>query len=84
MINKKLLKIPGITVTVLGLLFVLWVYYLRNAHSSFEKYYAFRGCKELVERTDAYARCKLTSGQIIKLVEVDSKWYLDGDLGMVE
>ena len=30
---------------------VYWVYYLNVAHSTFENYYAFRGCQTLVDRT---------------------------------
>ncbi len=59
---------------------VYWVYYLHVAHSTFENYYNFRGCVQLVEKGDAYATCKLSSGQIIKIVQFDGKWYLDGDL----
>ena len=54
--------------------------YLRKAHSTFENYYAFRGCVELIEKTDTYGICKISSGQIIKLVKHNDKWYLDGDL----
>lgn len=55
---------------------------LRKAHSTFENYYAFRGCVELVSQTDADAICKLASGQTIKLVKFQNKWYLDKDLPM--
>lgn len=54
--------------------------YLREAHRTFENYYAFRGCVQLVEKTDTYATCKLTSGKIIKIVKYNNRWYLDGDL----
>lgn len=57
-----------------------WVYYLKTAHSTFEKYYAFRGCAELVEKTDTYGTCKLKDGKIIKLVKFNERWFLDGDL----
>ena len=53
---------------------------LRKAHSTFENYYAFRGCVQLVDRTDTYGHCKLASGQTIKLVKYQGKWFLDGDL----
>ncbi len=52
---------------------------LRKAHSTFEDYYAFRGCVQLVEKTNAYGICKTASGQTIKMVKMQDKWYLDGD-----
>jgi hypothetical protein len=58
-----------------------WVEYLRMAHSSFDNYYKFRGCSQLIEKTDLYAVCKLPNGDTIKLVHVKDKWFLDGDLG---
>ncbi|MDE1925075.1 MAG: hypothetical protein KGH79_02760 [Patescibacteria group bacterium] len=54
--------------------------YLRVAHSTFENYYAFRGCQTLVDRTDTYGDCKLADGSTIKIVRYNDKWYLDGDL----
>ena len=33
---------------------VYWIYTLRVAHSSFENYYNFRGCVQLIEKTDTY------------------------------
>ena len=56
-----------------------WLY-LRKAHSTFENYYAFRGCAQLIEKTDEYGICKTDSGQTIKIVKYENKWYLDGDL----
>jgi len=55
---------------------------LQKAHSTFENYYAFRGCKQLTERTSDYGICKLASGQTIKIVKFQNKWYLDHDLPM--
>ena len=52
---------------------------LQKAHSTFDNYYRFRGCVELVEKTDTYGTCKLSSGQVIKIVAINNKWYLDGD-----
>lgn len=52
---------------------------LTKAHSTFENYYAFRGCTELLERTDTYGICKTGDGQTVKIVLDEGKWYLDGD-----
>ena len=54
--------------------------YLRKAHSTFENYYVFRGCVQLLEKTDAYGMCKTDSGKTIKIVKYNNRWYLDGDL----
>lgn len=53
---------------------------LQKAHSMFDNYYAFRGCTELIEKTDTYGTCKIQSGQIIKMVTYQGRWFLDGDL----
>jgi hypothetical protein len=82
----KLNKDKGIAVIVLFVVTIIFIFavaqffILRQAHSTFENYYSFRGCVELLEKTDTYATCKLSSGQIIKLVKYQNKWYLDGDL----
>lgn len=56
------------------------ILYLRKAHSTFENYYTFRGCQKLIQKTDTYGTCRLMSGQVIKIILYDGKWYLDGDL----
>ena len=66
-------------VLVVGGFGLYWTHYLDVAHSTFENYYAFRGCQTLVDRTDTYADCTLADGSIIKLVLINGKWYLDGD-----
>jgi hypothetical protein len=74
--------ISGFIVAVVFFIFgFYWVNKLRIAHSSFENYYNFRGCTQLLEKTDTYGICRLTSGENIKLVKVNNKWFLDGDLG---
>lgn len=66
---------------VIFLLFAVNQYfYLRKAHSTFENYYAFRGCVKLIQKTNTYGICKTSSGQTIKIVKFKDKWYLDGDL----
>ncbi len=78
--NKKL--ILGI-LAILALIAIVGIHqalFLRRAHSTFENYYAFRGCQTLIEKTDTYGTCKLADGSTIKIVAYDGKWYLDGDL----
>ncbi len=64
---------------IAGGLLVYWFSLLNVAHSSFDDYYRFRGCQQLVEKTDTYGTCKLADGKIIKIVLTNGKWYLDGD-----
>ena len=52
---------------------------LNLAHSTFDNYYAFRGCVQLIDRTDTYGDCKLADGSTIKIVLINGSWYLDGD-----
>jgi hypothetical protein len=52
---------------------------LQQARSSFDNYYAFRGCTQLIQKTDTYGTCKLSSGETIEIVEIGNKWYLAGD-----
>ena len=79
--KKKLLIIviilAIIVVFVLGINY--WLY-LRKVHSTFDNYYFFRGCIKLLQKTDDYGTCKLASGNIIKIVKFQNKWYLNGDL----
>ena len=64
---------------IIGLAISQWLY-LRDVHSTFEKYYAFRGCVESLQRTNDYGICVTSAGQTIKIVKYQDKWYLDGDL----
>jgi hypothetical protein len=70
-------------IIVASLIFIFafnqWLY-LRKAHSTFENYYAFRGCMKLIERKDTFGVCKVKNGGTIKIVKYQNKWYLDGDL----
>ena len=52
---------------------------LQKAHSTFENYYAFRGCVQLINRTPDTATCKTNKGETIKIVQIQNKWYLEGD-----
>ncbi len=51
-----------------------------KAHQTFENYYGFRGCTQLISRTADSGTCKTSSGQTVKIVKFNNKWYLDGDL----
>ncbi len=74
-----LLFILGLVATI-GFLGIREAVKTRQAHQSFENYYAFRGCSQLLERKADYGICKLPSGQNLKLVKFQERWYLDGDL----
>ncbi len=78
--NKSLIVLVYIVLLMLIILAVYQIQTLRVAHSSFENYYNFRGCVYLIEKTDTDGTCKLSSGQTIKLVKYQDKWYLEGDL----
>ncbi|HEX8923636.1 MAG TPA: hypothetical protein VF828_02790 [Patescibacteria group bacterium] len=73
-------KIILIFVIVIFGLGVYQILYLKKAHSTFENYYAFRGCVQLVEKTQDYGICKTKTNQTIKIVKFDGRWFLDGDL----
>lgn len=77
--KKKPFIILILIIAALIVFAVQQVYTLNIAHSSFENYYKFRGCNKLVEKTDTYATCLTNSGQNIKIVLINGKWYLDGD-----
>jgi hypothetical protein len=56
------------------------VYVLNKAHSTFNNYYAFRGCVQLIKKEPTYGICKTNTGQTIEMVLYHGKWYLKGDL----
>jgi hypothetical protein len=71
----------GIMIVLCGSIFLITTIYKTNqAHTSFDSYYAFRGCTTLIEKTDTYGTCTIGNGQQIKMVLFEGKWYLDGDL----
>lgn len=82
--DKKKIIIFGIVAIILAvvvlILAVNYFLYLRKAHSTFDNYYVFRGCAQLLEKTDSYGTCQLASGQTITIVKFNNKWYLNGDL----
>ena len=77
-------KIVVIILLILGvLIFILGInqsLYVSKAHSTFENYYAFRGCIKLIKRTKDYGLCKINTDQTIKIVKFKGEWYLDNDL----
>lgn len=78
---KKLIIAALVILVVLILAaFIKQWFYLKKAHSTFENYYAFRGCVKLLQKTDTYGICKTSSGDTIKIVKYQNKWYLDDDL----
>ena len=80
MLKKKAFwGIMLLVVTAAGAFLAYQVYATNLAHTTFDRYYAFRGCVALVDKTDTYGDCKLADGQTIKLVLINGKWYLDGD-----
>jgi hypothetical protein len=78
--NKIAIIIIFLLLIIIFFLGICWTLFLRKAHSTFENYYAFRGCVQLLDRTPDYGICKITSGQVIKIVKFQNRWYLDGDL----
>lgn len=76
--RNKIIIILSVVV-ILGILVVIQLYTLNKAHSSFDNYYTFRGCTQLIERTDTYGTCLTSSGEKIKIVLIGGKWYLEGD-----
>ncbi len=74
---KILISVIILFVIILGLIQLLS---LRKAHSTFENYYAFRGCNQILNKTSDHGTCKTNTGQTIKIVKYNNKWYLDGDL----
>ena len=82
-LTKTIVSIVLLLVVATGVYFVYTVHRLNAAHSTFENYYAFRGCVQLLDKTDTYGDCKLANGSTIRIVKYQNKWYLDGDLPWV-
>jgi hypothetical protein len=78
--NKKIiLAVAGIVVVILAVFAIDQFFVLQKAHSTFDNYYAFRGCVQLLSRTDTSGVCKTVSGDTITIVLINGKWYLQGD-----
>jgi len=80
--NKPLIAIVICVFVLLGAFAVYENHKVNLAHSTFENYYMFRGCTELLSRDDTSGTCKTANGQTIKIVKYQNAWYLDGDLPM--
>jgi len=78
--RKNLIILVSVLVILAIAFGIYWVQLLHKAHSTFENYYAFRGCARLLEKKNDYGICKTSSGETIKIVKYQNKWYLDGDL----
>jgi hypothetical protein len=79
--SKKIwLLVGAVAMVSIGFCMVSQIIMLRKAHSTFDNYYAFRGCTKLIDQTATYGDCQLASGQTIRIVEFRGKWFLDGDL----
>ncbi len=78
--NKAVIIVISAAV-MLALVFGInqWLY-LDKAHSTFENYYAFRGCVQLISTSSDSGICRTNSGETIKIVKYQNEWYLDGDL----
>ena len=80
--RKKIMigVVAGMIVAALSVLVVAQIIKVTEAHRTLENYSAFRGCVEQLQKADDWATCRLATGAIIKMVMVNGKWYLDGDL----
>lgn len=78
--NKLSLAVIVVIIVVLAALVAFQVSTLRKAHSSFDNYYTFRGCTQLIKKTPTYGTCRTASGKTITIVLYQGRWYLQGDL----
>lgn len=78
--NHLWAQILIVLIVILGAFCVWQVVYLREAHSTFDNYAAFRGCEEITSQTDTSGTCTLSNGQSITIVKFNNKWFLQGDL----
>jgi protein-S-isoprenylcysteine O-methyltransferase Ste14 len=78
--KRKTIFLLLIAILIVIIFGINQIFYLREAHGTFENYYAFRGCTKLLKKTQDYGICKTSFGQTIKIVKFDNRWFLDGDL----
>jgi flagellar basal body-associated protein FliL len=78
--NKKIVWVIIVIIVVTVAAFAIDQFFvLQKAHSTFDNYYAFRGCTQLLSKTDTSGVCKASSGDTITIVLINGKWYLQGD-----
>jgi uncharacterized membrane protein len=78
--NRKIIwAVVGIIVVIAAVFAIDQFFVLQKAHSTFNNYYAFRGCVQLLSRTNISGVCKIASGDTITIVLINGKWYLQGD-----
>lgn len=78
--NKNTLLTLGALGGIIFIFCVVQIHSLDKAHSTFENYYNFRGCAQLLNKSEDSGTCRTKSGDVIKIVKFNNKWYLDGDL----
>lgn len=78
--DRKLTFIVILALAAIFFFAVSQILYLQKVHSTFENYYAFRGCTRLLQKTNDFGICKTSSGETIKIVKYQNRWFLDGDL----
>lgn len=78
--NKIFILIIVLVLILIAIVVIYWFNKLYVAHSTFQDYYNFRGCTELINKTDVSGFCYTDSGQVIEMVKYNNKWYLNGDL----
>lgn len=81
--KKSLIAAFSLLVLAVAALCLWQAIVLRKAHSSFENYYAFRDCAQLLDRGPDYGTCRTADGQTIKIVLYQGRWFLAGDLPVV-
>ena len=82
--NKKVLFVSLFFSIILFVLLISFTAYeistTYNAHATFSGYCHWRGL-EVVNQSSDYGYCKdLNSGYVFKIVLVNGRWYLNGDL----
>jgi hypothetical protein len=63
----------------LGIIIIYQIITTYDAHATFEGYCQWRGLK-IVNESNNYGYCNNSLGQVYKMVLVNGRWYLDGDL----
>ena len=65
---KIILTITLVVAIILIAVALEQFFVLRKAHSTFYNYYTFRGCVQLINKTDMSGTCKTSSGETINIV----------------